>query len=105
MTQSGRPPFDEFDEKLARLRPGKDGQSESEAGGADRLNWGSGLQAGVEIVAGVGGGLVLGWALDRWLDTRPLLLIICFILGAAAGLLNAYRFLRRYGGGPPDAGT
>ena len=53
------------------------------------------LQAGIEIVAGVGFGVLLGWALDRWLGTKPLLLIVFFMLGAAAGALNAYRHLRR----------
>ena len=44
---------------------------------------------------GVGFGALLGWALDRWLGTMPLFLIVFFMLGAAAGVLNAYRHLRR----------
>jgi ATP synthase protein I len=36
-----------------------------------------------------------GWALDRWLGTAPLLIVVGFVLGAAAGMLNAWRWMRR----------
>ncbi len=44
-----------------------------------------------ELVSGlvVGGGI--GWALDRWLGTKPWLLVVFFILGAAAGMWNIVR--------------
>ena len=60
------------------------------------------MQAGIEIIVGVGGGSLLGWALDRWLDTGPFLLIVGFMLGAAAGMLNAFRSMRRYLGEGDD---
>jgi ATP synthase protein I len=37
----------------------------------------------------VGGGL--GWLLDRALGTRPIFLIVLFLLGAAAGIRNVMR--------------
>jgi ATP synthase protein I len=37
----------------------------------------------------VGGGI--GWLLDRWLGTLPLFLLVFFVLGAVAGLLNVFR--------------
>ena len=37
----------------------------------------------------VGGGL--GWLLDRFLGTRPIFLIVMFVLGAAAGIRNVMR--------------
>ena len=92
-----KPPssFDDFDARLEKARPAK----KAGTGGADepppRLEFGSGLQAGIEVVAGVGVGTLIGWALDRWLGTTPLFLIVFFMLGAAAGVLNAYRHLRR----------
>lgn len=96
MAEEQRPPsFDEFDARLKKLRA-EDHRSAAETEApSEKLRFGSGLQAGIELVAGVGGGLLLGWALDRWLDTAPLLLIVFFMLGAAAGVLNAYRYLRR----------
>ncbi|HEX2592808.1 MAG TPA: AtpZ/AtpI family protein [Rhizomicrobium sp.] len=44
-----------------------------------------------EMVAAliVGGGL--GWGLDRLLGTRPIFLLVFFVLGAAAGIRNVMR--------------
>lgn len=97
MSEPKRPSgFEDFDARLDRARPRKPGAG---PGGGDepppRLDYGTGLQAGIEVVAGVGFGTLLGWALDRWLGTMPLFLIVFFMLGAAAGVLNAYRHLRR----------
>ena len=55
------------------------------------------MRTGVELVAGVVVGGLVGYGLDRWLDTSPWLLILCFMLGAAAGMLNAYRAISGVG--------
>lgn len=97
MTQDdGPPPFSEFDARLKRLQAGgrKEAADEREGERAP-MGFGSGLTAGIELIAGVAGGLLLGWGLDAWLETRPLFLIVFFVLGAGAGMLNAYRYLRR----------
>ena len=44
-----------------------------------------------ELVAGVVVGTFGGWALDRWLDTSPLFLLVMFFLGAVAGMMNVWR--------------
>ena len=44
-----------------------------------------------ELVAGVVVGAFIGWALDRWLDTSPLLMLVMFFMGAIAGMLNVWR--------------
>ncbi len=44
-----------------------------------------------EFVAGIGVGAFLGWQLDMWLGTSPILLIIMLMLGTAAGFWNVYR--------------
>ncbi len=49
------------------------------------------------MIGGLVGGGLLGWALDRWTGLRPLFLLVFLVLGGAAGLLNAYRHLRRSG--------
>ncbi|MFO1038377.1 MAG: AtpZ/AtpI family protein [Geminicoccaceae bacterium] len=90
-----QPSFEEFDARLAKLRQPEqktDGQGDTPP---DRTSFGEGIQAGIEVIAGVGFGLLIGYGLDRWLGTRPLFLIVFFLLGAAAGMLNAYRYLRR----------
>lgn len=95
MAENERPPgFEEFDARLARLRRPEAARQAVE-GGEARPRWGDGLQAGIELLAGVAGGLLLGWALDRWLGTAPFLLVAGFVSGAAAGMLNAWRWMRR----------
>ena len=55
------------------------------------------MRAGVELVAGVAVGAGVGYALDLWLGSGPWLLISCFIVGAAAGMLNVYRVINGLG--------
>ena len=54
-----------------------------------------GCRSAIELVAGVIGGGLIGYGLDRWLETWPILFVVFFFLGAAAGTLNAYRYIRR----------
>ena len=58
---------------------------------------GVGLQVGIELVAGVIGGALIGYGLDKWLGTWPFLFLVLFFLGSAAGILNAYRYIVRAG--------
>jgi ATP synthase protein I len=97
MAQGDEPPsFDDLDARLARLRrPSEQARGSRRDDGSGRLNWGSGIQVGIEVLAGVVGGSLIGYGLDRWLETSPLFLIVFFALGAAAGILNAYRTMRR----------
>ena len=45
----------------------------------------------VEIVAAVGIGVGIGILLDNFFNTRPLFIIIFFLLGSCAGILNVFR--------------
>ena len=54
-------------------------------------------RAGVELVAGVAVGAGVGYGLDLWLNSSPWMLIICFVLGAAAGIMNVYRAVNGMG--------
>ena len=74
---------------------------------------GFGLRIAVDLLAGLAIGVGLGLVLDHWLGTAPLMLVVCFFLGAAAGMLNVYRaatgrgFAVGYGkgaGGPGEQG-
>lgn len=94
--------FTEFDARLRQAR----GQGEREPEGGVRAeqpkSGASGVQAGIELFAGVVGGGLIGYFLDRWLETWPVLFIVMFFLGAAAGMLNAYRHIRRASEAPPE---
>jgi ATP synthase protein I len=41
------------------------------------------------------GGFGLGWWLDRWLHTSPVLALIMSLMGAAAGVMEILRILTR----------
>lgn len=56
------------------------------------------FRIGTELVAGIAVGVGIGWALDRWLGTKPWLMIAFFVLGAAAGMMNVYRAVAGLGG-------
>jgi ATP synthase protein I len=44
-----------------------------------------------ELIAGPAGGALIGWLLDRWLETTPLLLLVCMFLGIAVAFRNIIR--------------
>ncbi len=46
---------------------------------------------GIAFVLAVVIGFLVGYALDRWLGTTPLFIIIFFFLGVAAGIVNVVR--------------
>jgi len=44
-----------------------------------------------ELLAGLMIGSGIGWTIDQWLETTPWFLIVFFLLGGAAGILNLWR--------------
>jgi len=50
---------------------------------------------GFILPAGALAGSALGWLLDRWLHTSPVLTVILGFLGTAAGLTEVLRILGR----------
>ena len=56
---------------------------------------GQALRLGIELVAGVAVGGFIGWWLDRFLGTAPLLMVAFLGLGAAAGIMNVVRTAKR----------
>jgi ATP synthase protein I len=71
---------------------------------------GVGLRIGIELVVAVVVATGLGWAIDRWLGTRPWGMIVLFFLGVAAGMLNVYRAVTGVSGAagyrkPPESGA
>ena len=52
---------------------------------------GKAMKVVVEIVAAMAVGLVIGILLDNYFDTRPIFIIIFFLLGSAAGILYVFR--------------
>ena len=46
-----------------------------------------------ELLAGLLIGSGIGWTIDKWLNSSPWFLIIFFLLGGAAGILNLWRIV------------
>src|SRR3954465_4370799 len=65
--------------------------SENELGprqGIDTSAFARGFRLSAELVTGVRGGAGRGWRLGRWLGSSPWGLIVCLLLGFAAGVMN-----------------
>ncbi|MDC0231657.1 AtpZ/AtpI family protein [Pelagibacteraceae bacterium] len=56
---------------------------------------GKALKISTELVAAVVVGSIIGFLLDGWFDTKPLLTISFFIMGVAAGMLNVFRSAKK----------
>ena len=101
--KEGSPDFNRFDERVRRLRESARLPHDEDTEQRPRMSiGGAGVQVGVELVAGVIGGGLIGYWLDRWFGTWPILFLILFFLGAAAGMLNAYRYIRRLSDAPEE---
>ncbi|MCI0528140.1 MAG: AtpZ/AtpI family protein [Nitrospira sp.] len=52
-------------------------------------------RVGMELVVATMVGAFLGYLLDRFLGTKPWLMVAGVVVGAIAGFLNVYRFVQR----------
>jgi ATP synthase protein I len=97
---------DDRDSLSRRLKAARDQQGldkpKAELNAVPSSAWGFGLRAGVEVLSALILGVVLGLALDRWLDTKPWLFLVFFVLGAVAGVLNVYRLFSPRSGARKD---
>lgn len=83
--------IDELGEKIQQATP------QEEPKDPELENKREGLQAGAELVGAIIGGLIAGIALDKWLGTAPLFLLIGLFLGFVVALYNIYRITKGYG--------
>ena len=56
---------------------------------------GKALKISTELVAAVFVGSTIGFLLDSWFDTKPLLTICFFFMGTAAGIRNVFRLAKK----------
>ena len=63
--------------------------------GSNAASLGKALKISTELVAAVVVGTTLGFILDNWFGTKPLLTICFFFLGVAAGILNVFKSAKR----------
>ncbi len=83
------PRLDSLDMQLKQVR-----KAEAERTGQD-VPPAKGMRQGnrvlTELIAGPAGGALVGWLFDRWLETTPLLLLVCMFLGIAVAFRNIIR--------------
>jgi ATP synthase protein I len=89
-SRDGTKPSD-FEARLERARAERGLDAPSRAGSGPQGSWGTGMRVGLELVSALLVGGAIGWGLDSWLGTKPILLGVFLLLGAAAGMLNVVR--------------
>lgn len=86
----------ELDEKLGKVRAERDAEAGDREGSAMRgRGMAAGLRMASEMVGAVLVGAAIGYGLDLFLGTKPWLLLLFFVLGFAAGVLNVMRGYQR----------
>ena len=63
--------------------------------GSNATSLGKAMKISTELVAAVIVGSTIGFLLDNWFDTKPLLTICFFFMGVAAGIINVFRSAKK----------
>ena len=63
--------------------------------GSNAASLGKALKISTELIAAVVVGTTIGFLLDNWFDTKPMLTICFFFIGVAAGILNVFRSAKK----------
>ncbi len=87
----------DFKEISTRLKIAKKNfrETEDKNRGSNVTSMGKALKISTELVASVVVGSIIGFLLDNWFGTKPLLTICFFILGVAAGIINVFRSAKK----------
>jgi len=59
--------------------------------GSNAASLGKAMKISTELIAAVFVGSTIGFLLDNWFDTKPLLTIGFFFIGVAAGIMNVFK--------------
>ena len=62
---------------------------------ANAASLGKALKISTELVAAVVVGTTIGFLLDNWFGTKPILTICYFFMGVAAGILNVIKSAKK----------
>ena len=62
---------------------------------SNAASFGKALKISTELVAAVIVGATIGFLLDNWFGTKPLLIICFFFMGVAAGILNVFKSAKK----------
>jgi len=62
---------------------------------SNAASFGKALKISTELVAAVFVGSTIGFLLDNWFGTKPVLIICFFFMGVVAGILNVFRSAKK----------
>lgn len=60
------------------------------------INYSIAVNISIELITGIALGVFFGLVIDNYLQTKPLMLIIFFLLGTLVGFYNMYKTLKKY---------
>src|SRR6476646_10937041 len=88
-----------LDQRLSEIRGSREAETdqtgtEGEDSAARASAMARGFQLSSELIAGVVVGAAIGWGFDKLLSTSPFGLIVFFLLGFVAGVVNVVRSAR-----------
>ena len=80
-----------------RLKIAKSKLQKNKSENADKkgIFLGNAFKLGTELVAAVIVGTIIGFILDNWFGTKPILIIVFFFFGAVAGITNVIKAARK----------
>ena len=87
----------DFKEISTRLKIAKKNikNIEEENRGSNATSFGKAMKISTELVAAVIVGSTIGFLLDNWFDTKPLLTICFFFMGVIAGIRNVFKLAKK----------
>ena len=84
----------DFNERLSNALKSKEKNKTSNL--ANVPGYSIAMNLTIELVTGMAIGFFLGMLLDNYLQTKPIMFIIFFLLGTIVGFYNLYKTLKKY---------
>ena len=87
----------DFKEISTRLKIAKKkiGNTDQKRNDTNVTSFGKAMKISTELVASVVVGTTIGFLLDNWFDTKPLLIICFFFIGVVAGMSNVFKLAKK----------
>ena len=70
-------------------------KKQQKSSGSNAASLANALKISTELVAAVVVGSTIGFLLDNWFGTKPLLTIFLFFIGVTAGILNVFKSAKK----------
>ena len=90
-------PNDSFNTRL-EIAKKKINKSKNNQKNQKNSNFGAAFKLSTELVAAVAVGTIIGFILDNWFGTKPILIIVFFLFVAVAGIVNVFKAAKKMQG-------